>query len=227
MKKPVGSRQKAAFPAYCFLLTAFWLFSSAARAEDLDQLREDLRKSQNALEELRVSREKLENSAQDRETLDRIRGEISRKSDELDTTLLEFGAQSREEQLCFAVVRGDEAEVKRLLQEGADSNGKDRFGGSALEGAADGGFIEIVRLLVRKGADVNSRGTLGGTPLILAAAKGHLEVVRLLLESKADVNARADTGVTALTAAKGNRHKEVVELLKKAGAKEQVVYRNY
>lgn len=201
--------------------------SPAVSAEDLDRLREDLQQSQNALEELRVSREKLENSAQDRETLDRIREEVFRKSGELDTVLQELGAQSPEEQLCFAVVRGDEAEVKRLLQEGADPNGKDRFGGSALEGAADGGFTEIVRLLVRKGADVNSRGTLGGTPLILAAAKGHLEVARFLLESKADVNARADTGVTALTVAKQNRHKEVVELLKKSGAKEQVVYRDY
>ena len=201
--------------------------SSPVSAEDPDPLREDLRRNQQALEELRASRERLENaSAQDPETLDRLKKEISLKSGELDTALQELGAQSPEEQLCFAVVRGDQEEVKRLLQGGADPNGKDRFSGSALEGAADGGFTEIVRLLIRKGADVNSRGKLGGTPLILAAAKGHLAVVRLLLESKADVNARADTGVTALTAAKGNRHKEVVELLKQAGAREQNVYRN-
>jgi len=220
---------RPAFPAFCLLLSAFWIFvSPAIPAEDPDPLREDLQRSQKALDELRASRERFESSsAQDPEALDRFKQEISLKSGELDTALQEFGAQSPEEQLCFAVVRGDEAEVKRLLKEGADPNGKDRFGGSALEGAADGGFTEIVRLLIREGAYVNSRGTLGGTPLILAAAKGHREVVRLLLESKADVNARADTGVTALMAAKGNRHKEVVELLKKAGAKEQIVYRDH
>lgn len=202
--------------------------SPAVPAEDLDQLREDLRRSRQALEELRASRERFESaSAGDTEALDRFKQEISLKSGELDSVLEELGAQSPEEQLCFSVLRGDEAEVKRLLQEGADPNGKDRFGGSALEGAADGGFTEIVRLLVQKGADVNSRGSLGGTPLILAAGKGHMEVVRLLLESRADVNARAETGLNALMAAKGNRHKKVVELLKQAGAKEQVVYRDH
>ena len=204
------------------------LVSSAVRAEELDKLREDLKRSQAALEELRASRERLEHSsAQDPESLDKFKQEISLKSGELDTALEGLGAQSPDEQLCFAVVRGNEEEVKRLLKEGADPNGKDRFGGCALEGAADGGFTGIVRLLIDKGADGNSRGTLGGTPLILASAKGHLEVVRLLLESKADVNVRAETGVTALTVAKWNRHKEIVELLKQAGAKEeQVVYRN-
>ena len=201
--------------------------SPPVSAKDEDSLRADLRRNQQALEELKASRERLENaSVQDLETLDRFKQEISLKSGALDTALREFRPQSHEEQLCFAVVRGDQVEVKQLLQEDADPNGKDRFGGSALEGAADGGFTEIVRLLVRKGADVNSRGRWGGTPLILAAAKGHMEVVRLLLESKADVNARADTGVTALTAAKGNQHKKVVELLKQAGAGEQNVHRD-
>lgn len=199
----------------------FLAVSPVACGEELDDLKQNVQASQKALEELKASREKLENpaSVSDRAALDRIKAEISRQTEDLDRALEELQPKGLEEELCFAATRGDVEAVKRLLKSGANPDGRDRFSGSALEAAATGGFTEIVSLLIHKGADVNSRGILGGTPLILAAAKGHLEVVAVLLEAHADVHARAETGVTALIGAKINGHKAVVELLKKAGAK--------
>ena len=199
----------------------FLAVSPVACGEELDDLKQNVQASQKALEELKASREKLEDpaSVSDRAALDQLKEKVSRQAEDLDRTLEELQPKSPEEELCFSATRGDVEAVKRLLHSGAHPDARDRFGGSAIEAAANGGFTEIVKLLIQRGADVNSKGMLGGTPLILAAAKGHLETVSALLEARADVNAQAETGVTALIGAKINGHKAVVELLKKAGAK--------
>lgn len=189
---------------------------------EMDQLRRDVEESRKALDDLKAAREKLESgAASDPGSLEKLKAEISEQSHELELAMGgELEAPRPGEQLCFAILRKDLDSVTQLLDSGVSPDSKDRFGGSALEAAADGGFADAMKLLIKKGANVNSRGTMGGTPLILASAKGYLEAVRLLLKAGAEVNARAETGVTALKAARNNLHPEVARLLTEAGAKE-------
>ena len=74
-----------------------------------------------------------------------------------------------------AAGRGDLAEVRRLLAEGADVNAADAMGFTALfhacyNGDEDRGYPEVVRALLEAGADREARIGYGVRPLMYAAA---------------------------------------------------------
>ena len=145
--------------------------------------------------------------------------EVVQAAEELNKGLKELGPKDADEELCFAVARGDIVKVQELLDRGISANAKDHlFETSALEYAAGGGYVDIARLLLAHGADPNAFNVL--TPLMSASSKGYLDMVGILLEAGADVNARVKPDTTALTFAQNHGHTEVVELLKQAGAKE-------
>ncbi len=85
------------------------------------------------------------------------------------------------EDLIEAAKRGDLVAVKGFIVNGADTNAKDKNGGTALIFASGNGHIEIVQALLDKGADVNAKTNQGLTALRLASQEGHKEVVQLLL----------------------------------------------
>ena len=94
--------------------------------------------------------------------------------------------------------------VRFLLNLGADPNGKDEEGWTALLAAAHLGYPSVVRLLLDRGADVNAKcacpGWVNGgwTALLLATDGRHMEVVEALLDKGADVNQRNNLGKSAL-----------------------------
>ena len=95
--------------------------------------------------------------------------------------------QQLNEQLYEAARRGDAAEVKALLDKGADVNAKFRYGATALFKAAERGHTEVVRLLLERGADASVRDTFyGAKAMTWAMDKGHVEVVRALLAKDAE-----------------------------------------
>lgn len=152
--------------------------------------------------------------------------------------------QQLNDQLYEAARKGDAAEVKALLDKGADVNAKFRYGATAIFKAADSGHVEVVKLLIERGADVTVRDTFyQATAMTWALGKGHIEVVRALLEkSSGEVDevlmtgaregkaalvqvaldkggAKPETLTAALAAATTAGKAEIVEALKKAGAK--------
>ncbi|HEV3468973.1 MAG TPA: ankyrin repeat domain-containing protein [Pyrinomonadaceae bacterium] len=99
----------------------------------------------------------------------------------------EAAAQKLNEQLYEAVRRGDAAEVKALLDRGADVNAKFRYGATALFKAAERGHVEVVKLLLERGADATVKDTFYGATAMTWALDGkHVEVVRALLAKDAD-----------------------------------------
>ncbi|HEX6185695.1 MAG TPA: ankyrin repeat domain-containing protein [Pyrinomonadaceae bacterium] len=152
--------------------------------------------------------------------------------------------QALNDQLYEAARKGDVAEVKAVLDRGADVNAKFRYGATALFKAAERGHTEVVKLLIERGADVTVKDTFyGATAMTWALNKEHTGVIRAILAKSTDnagdvlltgvrggnaelVTVALDTGklpagtlTAALVAASSDEKKAaIVELLKKAGA---------
>lgn len=152
--------------------------------------------------------------------------------------------QALNEQLYEAARKGDAAEVRALLDKGADVDAKFRYGATALFKAAERGHTEVVKLLLERGADAKVKDTFyGATAMTWAVDKGHVGVVRALLtkdpEGVEDVlmsgtfrgnvemvtvaldkkeTIKPQTLTAALVTAQTSDKPEIAELLKKAGA---------
>ncbi len=119
-----------------------------------------------------------------------------------------------------AVVRGDAAAARSMLDQGADIESKDPgSGASPLHYAVMKGRMEIVDLLLARGADVNSRTRNGTTPLHTAALYSRREVAARLIEKRADLNAVSASGATPLALANAAKNRPIEELLRSSGAK--------
>jgi len=128
--------------------------------------------------------------------------------------------------LVTAAEKGDDADVGRLLAEGADLNAQRTYSGgavdSALSAALAGSHDSTARVLLAAGADPNLGGTVR-TPLAAAAGTGRPELVRLLLEKGVDARSKNLVGRTALmyAAAQGENdagRAEIVQMLIAAGS---------
>ncbi len=99
-----------------------------------------------------------------------------------------------------AAMRGDLDLVRSLIDQGADVNGAQGDGMTALHWAAENGSAATAELLVNAGANPGAVTRLGGyTPMHLAAKAGSAEVVRAFLDAGADPRAATSTGgATAL-----------------------------
>ena len=119
-----------------------------------------------------------------------------------------------------ASAKGDLAQVKKLLAEGADINSADSKGRTALIEAAWGGYIDVVKLLIEQGADVDCADMSGFSPLMRAVEEEHVAVVTYLIQKGADVNTRGNVrGSTPLMLAAENGSIKLIELLIEHGAK--------
>jgi outer membrane protein assembly factor BamB len=157
-------------------------------------------------------------------------------------TILIAGPAFADEALIATARSGDLAGVKERLAAGADVNGKNAYGATALSYACEKGHLEVVKTLLAAKADPNVKDKFyQATPITWAVMRDHSAVVVALLESgsdqaefalewaagggKADVVEAAlkrkvaqDKMDAALAAAKDPK---VVELLEKAGAKKK------
>jgi ankyrin repeat protein len=118
-----------------------------------------------------------------------------------------------------AAMRGDVPAVRTLLQQGADVNGAQGDGMTALHWAAEQGNQELAQALIGRGARADAVTRIGGyTALHLAAKGGHHLVVRALLDAKADATTKTTTGATPLHFAAASGSADSVALLLDRGA---------
>ena len=102
-------------------------------------------------------------------------------------------------------MRGDIATVRSLLSEGADVDGSQGDGMTALHWAAERGDVAMTTLLLEAGADVQPVTRIGDyTPLHLAAKSGQAGTLTALLVAGSDPDVRSTAGgSTALHFAAG------------------------
>ncbi|KAJ7627856.1 ankyrin repeat-containing domain protein [Mycena polygramma] len=96
------------------------------------------------------------------------------------------------------VEKGADVNAVFLLKHGADVNAVGGKYGSALQGAASKGHVDVLRILLAHRADVNRVNANGNSALQDAAWHGDVNTLRVLLEHGADVNTVDATGNSAL-----------------------------
>ncbi|AYA69729.1 ankyrin repeat domain-containing protein [Acinetobacter sp. WCHA55] len=81
-------------------------------------------------------------------------------------------------ELVYWASLGELAEVEKSLANGVDVNSTDDEGYSALQAAAENGYLDVVKLLVEKGANVQYKGEY--TALQLAEMAEQVEIIEYL-----------------------------------------------
>src|ERR1700693_1686527 len=119
-----------------------------------------------------------------------------------------------ETRVADAVMNGDRATVRSLLQQKADINAPQGDGMTALHWATFRDDLETVRLLLAAGADWKAATREGSiTPLLMACTNGNVEIVKALLDAGADVNSANSNGTTALMSAASSGSADTAKLL--------------
>jgi hypothetical protein len=114
-----------------------------------------------------------------------------------------------------AAFAGLKVVIEPLLDKGAEIEGKDSIGNTALFVAVVGEHLEVADVLLENGADINAKDHTHWTPLMRAAHMGLTGSVRFLLERGAAADWEDENNQTALTLAQWEGHTETVELLEK------------
>lgn len=106
-------------------------------------------------------------------------------------------------ELMNAVIDGDDARVRRLLDEGAEPDDVDKAGWCALHFAAQECSETMVKMLLNAGAKLELREKYGNTPLFRAVSnyRGGAEVVSILLAAGANPDAENKSGISPRAAA--------------------------
>ena len=102
-----------------------------------------------------------------------------------------------------AIMRGDLAAARALVQKGADVNAAQSDGATALHWAVYRDSPEAVDLLLRAGAK-SAANRAGITPLAMAALYGHAPLVDRLLKAGADAKSLGPNGETMVMFAARN-----------------------
>lgn len=151
------------------------------------------------------------------------------------STYLGLGSEAkkwaRQARFYNAVDEGDEALVRRLVEEeeeeeGVDMRMRNYRGESPLHCAINGGHLRIASLLLEKGADIDATDKFGDTALLLACRQRQEERMGFLLDHGADINIKNEelaNGYTALSMATALGEPQLVEMLLSRGANPQSV----
>jgi ankyrin repeat protein len=128
------------------------------------------------------------------------------------------GTAFAQTQVADAASRGDTTTIERLLKSGADVNGQQADGATALQWAAYRGDARLAERLLKAGARPGLANRNGATPLWLAAMRGDAAVIQALLKGGADANEPLPLGRRPLMLAARSGHVEAVHALLEHGA---------
>ena len=115
-----------------------------------------------------------------------------------------------------AILEGDLAKVKQLVESGMDIDAPDKFGWTLTYWALSAGQKEVAEYLLSQGADVTAKTDDGRT--LLHKASTSVEIVKSLIAKGVEVDARCDAGATPLHYAATSGQEAVVKLLIANGA---------
>ncbi|MBI5447347.1 MAG: ankyrin repeat domain-containing protein [Gammaproteobacteria bacterium] len=144
----------------------------------------------------------------------------SYEQDEVINMLLSKGANP-DDGLWIAAAMGNIGLVKKLLDAGANPNGKNYQSHTALFYAAMYGQLETLKLLLSCGASPNQDSE--SSPLLMAVKNNHTEVAQVLLENNANPIFSNKKGIQAIHLASFFGNERIVKLLLQYGVKKTVL----
>jgi uncharacterized protein len=118
---------------------------------------------------------------------------------------------------------GNVDQIKQLIVQGRDVNGRDDNRETPLIEAALSDQVTAAATLIEAGADVKARNDRGFTALHAAAYSGSTRIAALLLDHGATVDARSMHNITSLHVAAEQNQTAVAELLIARGADVEAV----
>ncbi|EAY16508.1 hypothetical protein TVAG_348180 [Trichomonas vaginalis G3] len=108
--------------------------------------------------------------------------------------------------------------LEYFLSHGANINGKDKYGDTALHMAAWKNSKETAEFLISHGANINEKNKNGETALHTATWENNKETTEFLISHGANINEKNKNGETALHTATWENNKETAEFLISHGA---------
>lgn len=128
-------------------------------------------------------------------------------------------AAADDTRLSVASMQGDKAAVQALLKQGADVNGAQGDGTTALHWAAYRDDVEMAQSLLKAGANINGKTRVGEmTPLFLAAKNGNAAMIELLLKAGSSAKLSNSNGTTPLMLAAASGKIDAIKVLLDNGA---------
>jgi ankyrin repeat protein len=112
-----------------------------------------------------------------------------------------------------AVMNGNQASLRTLLQQKADVNAAQVDGATALHWAVYRDQADVALLLIKAGAKVDATNREGITPLFMASLYGNAEMIKILLDAGADAKQKGPHGETMLMLAARNGSPASIKLL--------------
>src|SRR5438128_9280881 len=109
-----------------------------------------------------------------------------------------FIAAAGRSDVADAVMKGDKAGLRTLLQQKADVNAPQIDGATALHWAVYRDDLETAQLLLRAGAWANVANRSGITPLAMACLYGNVNMINTLIAAGANAKELGPTGETTL-----------------------------
>lgn len=125
--------------------------------------------------------------------------------------------------LHIAALKNDLANLKNLMERGANQNAGNQDGHTPLHLAAQKGHTAVVNTLLLADANKNATTQKGATPLHLAAITGNVEGIKALLAADANRDAAIEDGATPLHLAIWKGNTAAVQALLAAGANQDAV----
>ncbi|MBR2344345.1 MAG: ankyrin repeat domain-containing protein [Lentisphaeria bacterium] len=117
-------------------------------------------------------------------------------------------------QLCMSILRGDNREVRLMLDNGAPINHRDEPDGwTPLIYSIYYHNPEAMEMLLEKGADISATDFAGRSPLMIAAITGNDSLLKRFIEAGADPSVRDYRNKSALDFAAEFRNHKCVEIL--------------
>ncbi len=132
-----------------------------------------------------------------------------------------------ETSLHIVTQRRDLTWLRFLLAKGANPNLEDKNGTTALQLAANLGFVEGVEALVGRGAHIDHANSSGETPLISAVHRRDIGMVRMLLENGANPDRNDNSGRSARDYAElMSSNSQMLDEMEKADEKRRAASQN-
>jgi ankyrin repeat protein len=141
--------------------------------------------------------------------------------------LLYAGNSVASDLLRASIEAGDTDALASLIDDGAEVDGVDVDGATALHWAVYADQLEAAQLLLAAGADPTRKSRYGVAPLYLAAVNGNLAMIESLLNAGADARSFGPNGETMLMTAARTGVPETLTVLLEAGAEIDVPDPNF